>query len=317
MYAGVNEQDEITIGFTIQNKETGLYLTQIGEQIYQDKENGAASQIWIVEDYPFGHEDLKLVRSYGNGYQLVLEQNSYGLYNPNNWKNDLALQEEWPDLVAMNGGPVSGTASICFARVTTDVNEGEDIFPEDGKGYYIYSSAFGFGGPLLEAVSEKVNDSTSDIPAIEKDPHCKTYTYIADLGKGIKNDDKNWDLLFDARVENGKIVGSPSCESGIYGVAFKRRTSGCGTSELNFALRIPSYVDEYVSIALRLNDYYDIAADQTGLRIYINKDGRVGLKFAGSSEIVTYVETGYSFTETEMSMFVIMQIQIQYRCILM
>ncbi len=298
VYAGVNEQDEITIGFTIQNKETGLYLTQIGEQIYQDKENGAASQIWIVEDYPFGHEDLKLVRSYGNGYQLVLEQNSYGLYNPNNWKNDLALQEEWPDLVAMNGGPVSGTASICFARVTTDVNEGEDIFPEDGKGYYIYSSAFGFGGPLLEAVSEKVNDSTSDIPAIEKDPHCKTYTYIADLGKGIKNDDKNWDLLFDARVENGKIVGSPSCESGIYGVAFKRRTSGCGTSELNFALRIPSYVDEYVSIALRLNDYYDIAADQTGLRIYINKDGRVGLKFAGSSEIVTYVETGYSFTET-------------------
>ena len=291
------EKPEVTTGFTIQNKETGLYLTQIGDQVYQDKQNGSASQIWVVEDYPFGHDDLKLVRSYGNGYQLVLEQSSYGLYNPNNWSNDKALQEEWPDLVKMNGGPVSGTATVCFARVTTDINEGEDIFPEDGKGYYIYNSAHGFGGPLLEAVSERVVDSTSDIPTISKDPYSKVFTYIADLEKGIAADDKNWDLLFDARVEDGKIIGSPSDESGIYGAAFRRRTSGVGTSDFNFKLLIPNYVDDYVSVALRLNDYYDIAADQTGLRIYINKDGRVGLKFAGTSETVTYVETGYSFTE--------------------
>ena len=297
VHSGNNDLPEVTTGFTLQNKETGLYLTQIGNKVYQDKKNDSDSQIWVVEDYPFGHEDLKLVRSYGNGYQLIMEQSACGLYNPTNWSNDPALQAEWPALVAMNGGPVSGTATVCFARVTSDVNEGEDIFPEDGKGYYVYNSAHGFGGPLLEAVSEKVIDSTSDIPTISKDPYSKVITYIADLKKGIAGDDKNWDLLFDARVEDGKIIGSPSDESGIYGAAFRRRTSGCGTSEFNFKLLIPSYVDDYVAIALRLNDYFDIAADQTGLRIYINKDGRVGLKFAGSSETVTYVETGYNFTE--------------------
>ena len=63
--------------------------------------------------------------------------------------------------------------------------------------------------------------------AISKDPYCKVFTYIADLENGIADNDKNWDLLFDARVEDGKIIGSPSDESGIYGVAFRRRTSGC------------------------------------------------------------------------------------------
>ena len=38
-----------------------------------------------------------------------------------------------------------------------------------------------------------------------------------------------------------------------------------------------------------------MASEQTGLRLYVNKDGRIALKFAGTSDTLTYRETGYSF----------------------
>ena len=290
-----SERPKITVGYTVQNKETGLYLTEINNEVKQDTYKGTREQIWVFENYPFGHEDLNIMRNYGSGWQLILEQNTLGLYDPVGYSVYEELRESWPSLVAMNGGPVSGVATVSLARVTTDVNDGQRIMPEDGKGYYLYCSGYGAGGSLLEAVSESVSDFTGNIPGIEKYPYCKRFTYLQDFAKDITVDNPNWDTLFNAYVQDGALVGMPSDESGVYGIGFRHSTYGRGTSELSFSLKIPEYTEEYVAIALRLNDYYDVASEQTGLRLYVNKDGRIALKFAGASDTLTYRETGYSF----------------------
>ena len=289
----------LTKGYTIQNKETGLYLTDVDQSLYQTTYDGSDAQIWVIENYPFGaHPDLNIVRNYASGYQMILEQNTYGLYDPVGYEDDPLLQESWPGLVDMNGGPLAGIATVSFARVTTDINSEEYIWPEDGKGYYMYCNGYGAGGAggsLLEAVNESVENNVAEEPEIPKYDYSKDLTFVQDFENEITTDDLDWDCLFDARAEGGVLVGSPSDESGIYGIALRHKTYGRGTTQLSFRLNIPEYTSEYVSIALRLNDYYDIAAEQTGFRIYVNRDGRVGMKFAGSSDMVTYVETGYSF----------------------
>ncbi|MBQ4065034.1 MAG: hypothetical protein IJD10_02925, partial [Clostridia bacterium] len=191
----------------------------------------------------------------------------------------------------------TGAATVSLARVMANVGDKKARFPEDGKGYYIYVFDNGYGGGLLEAVAETVIDHTTDIPTIEKGQYSKDITYIADLDAGIAKNDLNWDLLYDAYSDNGVIYGTATNESGIYGVGFRHATYGRGKSEISFKLTIPDYVTEYVSVAMRLNSYHDLAVDQTGIRVYINSKGEIGLKFSGTSQDLTTRATGFSFAE--------------------
>ena len=66
---------------------------------------------------------------------------------------------------------------------------------------------------------------------------------------------------------------------------------------MKFDLLIPEASVGKVAVALRLNDYMDVEDEQTGLRLYLDKDGKIGLKYVGDSNSVTYRATGLNFYE--------------------
>ena len=290
--------EKLTVGYTIQNKETGLYLTDMGGTLVQMQKNDSPEQIWTVENYPYAIDTkyLKIVRNYGTNNQLEFANGvTPGLYSPENYNGETDTQ--WPELNKKYGGPLAGISTLAFARVPSDMVV-NNIFPEDGKGYYIYCGGHGRGASLLEAEGGKVEDQTTDIPSADtwKDQQ-KDFTYNIDFEQEWDSQNEDWDLLFGGEIYDSYLGGQPIGETESYGIGFRHGTSGMGINRMKFDLLIPEASVGKVAVALRLNDYMDVEDEQTGLRLYLDKDGKIGLKYVGDSNSVTYRATGLNFYE--------------------
>lgn len=202
--------EKLTVGYTIQNKETGLYLTDMGGTLVQMQKNDSPEQIWTVENYPYAIDTkyLKIVRNYGTNNQLEFANGvTPGLYSPENYNGETDTQ--WPELNKKYGGPLAGISTLAFARVPSDMVV-NNIFPEDGKGYYIYCGRHGRGASLLEAEGGKVEDQTTDIPSADtwKDQQ-KDFTYNIDFEQEWDSQNEDWDLLFGGEIYDSYLGGQP------------------------------------------------------------------------------------------------------------
>ena len=135
--------------------------------------------------------------------------------------------------------------------------------------------------------------------AEEAQEYVKNTTYIAGLESGIEPDDRNWELLYDAVSKDGKISGSAASESGIYGVGFKHKTPGRGTSVISADITVPEAKNDktgFVEIALRLNSMTDGRLDKKGFRICIEGGGKIGILYASANKKRSQ-QTKYTFTD--------------------
>jgi hypothetical protein len=133
--------------------------------------------------------------------------------------------------------------------------------------------------------------------AEERKEYVKHTTYVTDPEKGVRNGDRNWDLLFDAYSEGGSIGGYAATESGWFGVGFRRPSPGRGTVTVSFDLKMPEgKTAKYVQVGLRLGDYTDTPAELKGFYVCVNSIGKLGLSSANGKKVEGQ-ETGYPFTE--------------------
>ncbi len=286
---------DITVGYTVQNQETGLMLTDNGGTVVQMPADGSLEQVWTVEHYPSSQYPLmRIMRNVGTGRQLIVSRDVPELFDPRGYTAD---SDEWPEFLKQYGGPMAGVSTVAIARVPSDLLV-QSVEIEDGKGYYLYTTAHNLSSSLLEADGGRVPDQTTDIPAARDDqPYHRDLTYRADMSADGRTIGGAFDLLYDAEIVDGVLVGQPAGDMNTYGIGFKRLTSDRGVNSLTFRLKIPEAAVGYTMIGLRMNDYTDVVKDQTGIRLYIDRDGRVGIKYAGTAETVTWRPTGLAFAE--------------------
>ena len=288
---------DITVGYTIQNHETGLYLTEYNQTVVQLPANGSKAQTWTVEKYILSSFPLmRIIRNVGTGRQLVIQGDEPEVYDPANYIKE--EENEWPEFVKNYGGDRSQVSVRSESPVwPSDILVNAD-FPEDGKGYYLYCVGHNRNGSLLEAEGGRVESQITDIPT-QPDwlPYSKDITYTQNFQAEISASDADWDLLYDSQAADGILVGQPAGETNSYGIGFKHLTSELGVNKLSFDLMIPQAGIGYTVIGLRMNDYTDVTGDMTGIHLYIDKNGQIGIKYAGNSDSVTYPVDEYEFQQ--------------------
>ena len=127
----------------------------------------------------------------------------------------------------------------------------------------------------------------------------KRTTYVADLENGIDLSDSNWDLLYDARIADGKLSGTAQSESGYYGIGFRRRTTGRGTTVISADVKIPEAANNkngFLEFGLRLGDYTDNKIEKKGIRVCVEGGGKIGI-IASLGKVISCQKTEYTFTE--------------------
>jgi hypothetical protein len=287
--ANILKNGNIEIGWTIQNKGTGLYLTEVDNMPVQMKKNNKSNQIWTIESYPYSGWNMnKILRNYETRKQLVL---FVDVNDPNSstLPKLYADNDQWPSQIGKGKG-LAGISCVSFARVSTDFNN-FPIEPEDGKGFYIYLPAS--GGGLLSAIGATGVSYATELPSINKDNfYIGKKDYTADFKNGLG---KDWDLLFGATIYEDSLIGVPDLVNSLYGIGFKNKLSERGENTINFDLMMSEISVGYTTINLRLNEYDDMPNNQTGLSIFIDYNGRIGLKYAGETYSVSLRKTFMNF----------------------
>ena len=170
---------------------------------------------------------------------------------------------------------------------------------ETREDFYLHGDTMPFGRFNYAFNAAKDGGTAFTIPAPDKAARGPQAEYIPDLNGGISDHDPDWELLHTAYAEGGKLTGSVMTESGLFGIGFKHKTSGRGTTVITADITVPvpeGNKSGFVEIALRLNDFTDNKTEKKGVRIGVDGSGQIGIA-ASSGRKFTSQKTRFTFAE--------------------